>query len=331
MGWFVKDACGIACAILAWTFLAFAQYSLLTIVLLPQQNTTKKYANIAIFEFFSFLAIVSHLRTIFTDPGSVPQRTATAELMNELESNSRPNQMIIYKCPECCSVKPDRAHHCSVCKRCIRKMDHHCPWVNNCVGERNQKYFVLFTLYVTIIATHALFLTVGHFLTCIDADWNSATNPACVIMARGRPSPGKLIMLVFLVFESLLFSMFTFIMFYIQMKAIWTDWTGIENLKKENRSRRSGFNSLKNVCGSHFLLWLSPFTKPPALDSHTTDYGEPKVDSYAEGVLNQHQDQSHLRNETPVWSGNNYDECRLPMDTTMPRFVQYNSNFPVDC
>ena len=50
-------------------------------------------------------------------------------------------------CEVCCVIKPDRAHHCSVCERCVLKMDHHCPWVNNCVGYANYKFFYLFLVY----------------------------------------------------------------------------------------------------------------------------------------------------------------------------------------
>lgn len=70
-------------------------------------------------------------------------------------------------------------------------------------------------------------------------------------------------MLVFLTFEALLFSLFTAVMFSLQVKAIWCDWTGIENLKKENRNRRSGCESLKSVFGDNVILWLSPFTQAP--------------------------------------------------------------------
>lgn len=171
MVWLVKDGCGIACVILAWILLAQSQYTLLNIILLPQPDSTKKYVHIVFLELFTFLALVAHLKTILTDPGSVPRKTATTELMQNINLNSSPDR-VVYKCSECWSVKPDRAHHCSVCKRCIRKMDHHCPWVNNCVGERNQKFFILFTLFITIISFYALILAVGHFIDCLEPDWS---------------------------------------------------------------------------------------------------------------------------------------------------------------
>eukprot|EP00828_Plagiopyla_frontata_P033814 TRINITY_DN43928_c0_g1_i1.p1 TRINITY_DN43928_c0_g1~~TRINITY_DN43928_c0_g1_i1.p1 ORF type:complete len:136 (+),score=9.38 TRINITY_DN43928_c0_g1_i1:214-621(+) len=54
-------------------------------------------------------------------------------------------------CEKCNSFwKPQRAHHCSTCNKCISGMDHHCPWTFCCIGNRNHKSFLLFTFYLLI-------------------------------------------------------------------------------------------------------------------------------------------------------------------------------------
>ena len=50
----------------------------------------------------------------------------------------------------CSSYKPDRAHHCATCQRCILKFDHHCVLINNCVGFYNYKPYLLLLIYAML-------------------------------------------------------------------------------------------------------------------------------------------------------------------------------------
>lgn len=44
------------------------------------------------------------------------------------------------------------------------QMDHHCPWMNNCVGYLNYRYFVLFLMYMFIGCVYAVLISMPQFL-----------------------------------------------------------------------------------------------------------------------------------------------------------------------
>uniref|UniRef100_A0A3P8WTD5 Palmitoyltransferase n=1 Tax=Cynoglossus semilaevis TaxID=244447 RepID=A0A3P8WTD5_CYNSE len=84
------------------------------------------------------------------------QQEILRRIAKNLPIYTRTNSGAIRFCDRCQLLKPDRCHHCSVCDKCILKMDHHCPWVNNCVGFSNYKYFMLFLAYSLL---YCLFIT----------------------------------------------------------------------------------------------------------------------------------------------------------------------------
>ncbi|XP_039402658.1 palmitoyltransferase ZDHHC16 isoform X1 [Mauremys reevesii] len=86
---------------------------------------------------WNLLMILFHYyMAITTPPGHPPQ--------------AKSNTVAVSICRKCISPKPARTHHCSICNRCVLKMDHHCPWLNNCVGHYNHRYFFSFCLLMTM-------------------------------------------------------------------------------------------------------------------------------------------------------------------------------------
>uniref|UniRef100_A0A0V0IF23 S-acyltransferase n=1 Tax=Solanum chacoense TaxID=4108 RepID=A0A0V0IF23_SOLCH len=94
--------------------------------------------------------ILLFLLTSFSDPGTVNAGNVSHYL------SAYPYDNIIFsekECPTCKIPKPARSKHCSICDRCVARFDHHCGWMNNCIGEKNSRYFMAFLLW--------------HFLLCI--------------------------------------------------------------------------------------------------------------------------------------------------------------------
>ncbi|XP_060516105.1 palmitoyltransferase ZDHHC15B isoform X2 [Cylas formicarius] len=168
--------------IVAWSYYAY-------VIQLCLSNMENTLAQILFLIFYHMLFVMfcwSYIQTIFTDIGRVPSnfRISDADFdayMHNNDSLETQNRILencakslpitnvtiggsIRFCEKCKNVKPDRTHHCSVCGVCVLKMDHHCPWINNCVCFTNYKYFVLFLGYALLYCIYICLTSLPYFI-----------------------------------------------------------------------------------------------------------------------------------------------------------------------
>lgn len=126
----------------------------------------------------------SLFRTSFSDPGIIPRASQDEaayiekqiEVPNSLNSPTyRPpprtkevfvkGQTVKLKyCFTCKIFRPPRASHCSLCDNCVDRFDHHCPWVGNCVGKRNYRFFYMFIVSLAFLAVFIFSCTTTHIV-----------------------------------------------------------------------------------------------------------------------------------------------------------------------
>ncbi len=91
--------------------------------------------------FFIMLAAPAFFIAAALDPGYLKKKYDYVQLVDQMLLMDCD---LINLCTYCELIKSETSFHCQMCGKCTELFDHHCPFLNNCLGMRNYKYFLVF-------------------------------------------------------------------------------------------------------------------------------------------------------------------------------------------
>ena len=99
-------------------------------------------------------AMIFFVVTVRADPGYMQGKSSIpfVRLVEKFEAN--------LLCPHCEVICTADSRHCYTCNQCVERYDHHCQWVNNCIGIGNHSYFFLFIIMQDLYLILVCFMAV---------------------------------------------------------------------------------------------------------------------------------------------------------------------------
>uniref|UniRef100_A0A0A1XEQ8 Palmitoyltransferase n=1 Tax=Zeugodacus cucurbitae TaxID=28588 RepID=A0A0A1XEQ8_ZEUCU len=256
-------------AVIAWSYYAYV----VQLCLLSIDNVFEQIVFLIFYHIICGLFFWSYWNTIFTPVGTVPPnwRIPETDIEHIFHADTQDQQKRILEnfaktlpvtnrtlngsvrfCEKCKIIKPDRAHHCSVCGACVLKMDHHCPWVNNCVNFTNYKYFVLFLGYALLYCLYVALTSLEYFIRF----WRGNLDGG---MGRFH--------IVFLFFVSIMFAISLVSLFGYHVYLTLMNRTTLEAFRapifRIGGPDKNGYNlgkyaNFQEVFGDNWKLWFLP-------------------------------------------------------------------------
>lgn len=218
-------------------------------------------------------SVISFYITAFSDPGIIPRSPSTVEDDMPWSTKKPPpfkkvnvgTQRIKVKyCATCRVYRPPRAIHCSICDNCIERFDHHCPWIGNCIGRRNYKFFLFFVYSLLINCVYMGSFSLIQFVMLVN-DSDEDTGQA--VLHAFRTSPLALPLALYCSIALVAVGILGVFHFYL----ICTGQTTNEKLKGAYKKEKNPFN--RGACKNFVLLCYQPFN--PAYIDFTEQILEP--------------------------------------------------------
>tara|TARA_B110001452_G_scaffold8088_2_gene7120 strand:+ start:2294 stop:3181 length:888 start_codon:yes stop_codon:yes gene_type:complete len=258
------------CGLITWCYLVFMLDILVPLINSsdPPQHDYGMGCTIAFNVVFA-LAMISFFRAVFTDPGRIPEswsvhpddletgeRTRLMPAVLQTQEKKHDGSVRICRKSRPPMYKPDRAHYCRVMQRCVLKMDHFCPWLNNCIGFYNHKFFVLFVCYMAMITVFMVVVMTPVFVNIV------SNMEQITLDLKDQEFHVSLTYLMLCLLSAGLTAFFFFHAYLVMF-----NYTTIEFLEKRgcspppnhvNRYSVGFFGNICSVFGNNLLTWWLP-------------------------------------------------------------------------